>query len=174
MGDESVPSIAKDIPSPSPDFSHLDIAILGQQVLGCRFRGHTTDDARVGRRSSVCVLTCAMWSPVLCKTEVSSVVCASAREVHPDQHKHTDTKARVRWVHLCRCDLPMPCIGFTGISLAVHVMGHDPLGFGNCRGRSSSPSQDHADRDLGSPSCCCVSKELVSASFCTIIVCTCH
>ena len=70
-----------------------------------------------------------MWSPVLCKTEVSSVVCASARE---------------------------HCIGFTRISLAVHVMGHDPLGwFGNCRERSSSFSYDHADRDLGSPNCAC-------------------
>ena len=47
---------------------------LGQQVLGCRFRGHTTDDARVGRRSIVVRLKCAMWSPVLCRTDVRSVV----------------------------------------------------------------------------------------------------
>ena len=47
---------------------------LGQQVLGCRFRGHSTDHARVGRRSTVVRLTCAVWSPVLCRTDVRSVV----------------------------------------------------------------------------------------------------
>ena len=32
------------------------------------------DDARVGRRSIVVRLTCAMWSSILCRTDVRSVV----------------------------------------------------------------------------------------------------